>query len=99
MKFEFYYTFKRKVTIIQNYNAILLYRFLRSLREFLRSQAARREPPLVWVNLRPFPSPLEDLPAVVSPRNSRCFWTFPHIQLILGSLVIALWWISIMMTS
>ena len=34
--------------------------------------------------------PREDFPAVVSPRNSRCLVRLEHIQLILGSLVIAL---------
>lgn len=74
-------------------------RFRRSLREFFLSQAAFLEPPFVWVNLRPFPSPRDDFPAWVRPRSSRCFWTGLVIQLIFGSRLMALWNGSIMMTS
>merc|ERR1719309_1207068 len=63
------------------------------------SQAALLEPPLVWLNLCPLPSPRDFLPAAVRPLSSLCFWTAAHIQLILGSLLIAEWWVSIMMTS
>merc|ERR1719192_1889276 len=74
-------------------------RFLRSLREFLLSQLALLEPPLVWLNLCPLPRPRDDLPAAVRPLSSLCFWTGLHIQLILGSLVMAAWCTSTMMTS
>merc|ERR1712109_447571 len=79
--------------------AAIYKRFLLSLREFLLSQHALLDPPLVWVNLRPLPKPRDDLPAEVRPRSSRCFWVALHIQLILGSRVTALWWGSIMITS
>merc|ERR1719228_47731 len=74
-------------------------RFLCILMEFLRNQVALREPPVVWVNLRPLPRPRDLLPAAVRPLNSRCFMTGRHIQFILGSRVMALWWGSIMITS
>lgn len=52
---------------------------------FLRFQAARREPPMVWAKRYPLPSPRELLPAEVSPRSSRCLCTDLTIQLIFGS--------------
>merc|ERR1711972_401094 len=68
---------------------VAVYRFLLSFRLFLFSQLARLLPPLVWLNLCPLPRPRELLPAAVRPRSSLCFWTAAHIQLILGSRVMA----------
>jgi len=68
-----------------------VYRFLRRPRELLRFQAARRDPPIVFVKQCPFPSPREDLPADVSPRISLCLCTGLQSHWILGSLLMVLW--------
>lgn len=75
------------------------YRFLRKCNRLRRRQAARREPPMVWVYRYPLPRPRELLPAEVRPRNSRCFCVAPQIQLILASRRMALWAGSIKITS
>ena len=54
-----------------------------------RSQLARREPPLVLLNLRPWPMPRCLRPAEVLPRSSRCLCTALQIQLTLASCRIA----------
>ena len=42
-------------------------------------------------------NPRKTVPDLVRPLSSLCFWTGLHIQLILGSRLMALWWVSIMM--
>lgn len=75
------------------------YRLRCSCRVFLRFQQARREPPMVLEYLCPLPKPLDFFPADVKPLISLCLCTALQIQLILGSLRIALCAGSTRMTS
>merc|ERR550539_563143 len=74
-------------------------RFLWRPRVFFLIHLALLDPPMVWVWEAPLPIPRDFLPACVRPRSSLCLWTAPQIQLALGSLLMAGWAMSTMMTS